>query len=79
LPLHCCCCHRCRSTAAASAAAAAASLLLQVPILSWDGVLPANDPDVDLEVERLNGRQQGVIRVHVIQAKDLKSYDTLGA
>jgi hypothetical protein len=49
-----------------------------VPLLSWDGFMPANDPDVDLEVERLNGRPKGVIKVHVIQAKDLKAYDTLG-
>ncbi len=39
--------------------------------------MPTNDPVVDLEVERLSGRQQGVIKVHVIQAKELKSYDTL--
>jgi hypothetical protein len=50
----------------------------QVPLLSWDGVMPANDPDVDLEVERLNGRPKGIIKVHVIQAKDLKAYDTIG-
>jgi hypothetical protein len=52
--------------------------MLQVPLLSWDGFMPANDPDVDLEVERLNGRPKGVIKVHVIQAKDLKAYDTIG-
>jgi hypothetical protein len=40
--------------------------------------MPANDPDVDLEVERLNGRPKGIIKVHVIQAKDLKAYDTIG-
>ncbi|WIA11325.1 hypothetical protein OEZ85_011448 [Tetradesmus obliquus] len=51
---------------------------LTVPLLSWDGVMPANDPEVDLEVERLNGRPKGVIKVHVIQAKELKAYDTLG-
>eukprot|EP00882_Tetradesmus_deserticola_P006163 GHRQ01006488.1.p1 GENE.GHRQ01006488.1~~GHRQ01006488.1.p1 ORF type:complete len:665 (+),score=277.92 GHRQ01006488.1:457-2451(+) len=51
---------------------------LTVPLLSWDGWLPANDPDVDLEVERLYGRPKGIIRVHVIQAKDLKAYDTVG-
>lgn len=51
--------------------------LLQIPLLSWDGVMPANDPIVDLEVERLNGRAQGVIKVSIIQAKELKSYDTL--
>jgi hypothetical protein len=53
-------------------------MLPQVPLLSWDGVMPANDPDVDLEVERLNGRPKGIIKVHVIQAKDLKAYDTMG-
>lgn len=53
-------------------------VLPQVPLLSWDGVMPANDPEVDLEVERLNGRPKGVIKVHVIQAKELKAYDTLG-
>jgi hypothetical protein len=40
--------------------------------------MPANDPEVDLEVERLNGRPKGVVKVHVIQAKDLKAYDTIG-
>ncbi|KAF8057744.1 SYT2 [Scenedesmus sp. PABB004] len=49
-----------------------------VPILSWDGVMPVDDPAVDLEVERLNGRQQGVIKVHVICAKELNSYDSMG-
>jgi hypothetical protein len=40
-------------------------------------VFPKEDPVIDLEVERLAGRQQGVVRVHVISAKELKSYDTL--
>lgn len=39
--------------------------------------MPLGDPEIDLEVERLNGRQRGVIKVVVIQAKDLRSYDTL--
>lgn len=51
---------------------------ITVPILSWNGVLPANDADVDLEVERLSGRQQGVVRVSVLQAKELKAYDAMG-
>lgn len=51
---------------------------MQVPILGSAGwVFPKEDPVIDLEVERLAGRQQGVIRVHVISAKELKSYDTL--
>eukprot|EP00879_Flechtneria_rotunda_P017918 GHRR01018780.1.p1 GENE.GHRR01018780.1~~GHRR01018780.1.p1 ORF type:complete len:574 (+),score=155.68 GHRR01018780.1:228-1949(+) len=49
-----------------------------VPILSWNGWLPANDPSIDLEVERMSGRQQGVIKVHIIQAKELNNYDTIG-
>lgn len=40
-------------------------------------MFPKEDPVIDLEVERLAGRQQGVVRVHVISAKGLKSYDTL--
>jgi hypothetical protein len=39
--------------------------------------MPANDEDIDLEVERLSGRPQGIIKVHVISAKGLKSFDTL--
>lgn len=51
---------------------------LTVPILGSAGwVFPKEDPVIDLEVERLAGRQQGVVRVHVINAKQLKSYDTL--
>lgn len=49
----------------------------QVPILSSNGFLPANDPAIDLEVERLAGRVRGVVRVEVIKAKGLKAYDTL--
>lgn len=53
-----------------------------VPILGTGGVLTdimghPPMPDVDLEVERLNGRQQGVIKVTVLSARDLKAYDTL--
>jgi hypothetical protein len=57
-----------------------ASLLLlppQVPLLSWNGFLPANDPDIDTDVERLEGRPQGVVKVSVIRAKDLKSFDVV--
>jgi len=50
---------------------------ITVPLLSWDGVMPANDEDIDIEVERLSGRPQGIIKVHVISAKGLKSFDTL--
>jgi hypothetical protein len=39
--------------------------------------MPANDPAIDLEVERLMGRVRGVVKVQVIKAKGLKSYDTL--
>jgi hypothetical protein len=51
--------------------------LLQVPLLSWNGFLPANDPDIDTDVERLEGRPQGVVKVSVIRAKDLKSFDVV--
>jgi len=55
---------------------------ITVPILGTGGVLTdilqhPPMPDVDLEVERLNGRQQGVVKVTVLSAKDLKSYDAL--
>lgn len=51
---------------------------MQVPILGSNGwVFPKENPVIDLEVERLAGRQQGVVRVHVVSAKELKSYDTL--
>eukprot|EP00877_Chromochloris_zofingiensis_P004904 jgi/Chrzof1/14414/Cz09g02020.t1 len=50
---------------------------ITVPLLSEGGIMPLGDPEIDLEVERLNGRQRGVIKVVVIQAKDLRSYDTL--
>ena len=39
--------------------------------------MPANDENIDIEVERLSGRPQGIIKVHVISAKGLKSFDTL--
>lgn len=48
-----------------------------VPLLSSNGVMPANDPKIDLEVERLSGRVRGVVRATVIRAKGLKSYDKL--
>ncbi|KAI8474104.1 MAG: hypothetical protein J3K34DRAFT_456945 [Monoraphidium minutum] len=48
-----------------------------VPILSSNGILPAGDPEIDLEVERLMGRVRGVIKVDVIRAKGLKSYDSV--
>lgn len=55
---------------------------LTVPILGTGGVLTdimnhPPMPDVDLEVERLNGRQQGVIKVTVLSARELKAYDSL--
>lgn len=40
--------------------------------------MPANDPAIDLEVERLMGRVRGVIKVDVIKAKGLKGYDMNG-
>jgi hypothetical protein len=46
--------------------------------LSSNGILPANDPAIDLEVERLMGRVRGVVKVDVIKAKGLKAYDTMG-
>ena len=51
----------------------------QVPILSSNGIMPANDPAIDLEVERLMGRVRGVVKVDVIKAKGIKAYDTTGA
>jgi hypothetical protein len=51
---------------------------ITVPILSSNGVLPANDPAIDLECERLMGRVRGVVRVDVIKAKGIKAYDAIG-
>jgi hypothetical protein len=53
-----------------------------VPILGTGGVLTGimghpPMPDVDLEVERLNGRQQGVVKVTVLAARELKAYDAI--
>lgn len=45
-----------------------------VPILELLGPV---DPDIALEVERLNGRQRGVVKVQVLAARELKAFDAL--